>query len=308
MHKKNLIKKIKHIAACILLIKSANAMSRDAYVILIIGQSNAVGRAEVSRLDNKQYNPMGFIANPSRVKIYDKGNFADLDLSKDNGSWKDYYAGVNSNTDGSPLNNFGPELSLSQMITRTRSGNVYIIKAAFGGTALSPGIPTMYPGNWTEKTTYIAMEYYFKPAMRDLHILETNVKVHFIGVIWWQGESDAAYGISASDYKERFLNLKKNVDVYLSHEFNIRYKWALIGLNYNHDDKEKVINSALSSLEKQNCHYISTINYPRKMDLNTSQQWPLSTERDDNHSSYIAQLAVGTKSFEVFFKGLSSVA
>lgn len=296
--------KIKNLIKCLsifsILLVCSDAISQDAYIILILGQSNAAGRAEVSRLSNKYYNPMNYVANPERVKIYDKGNMSDPNLSKDNGSWKDYYAGVNSNTDGSPLDNFGPELSLSQLITRTKKGNVYIIKAAFGGTALSPNIPTTYPGNWTENILSIAMEYYFKPAMRDLYINEPNSNVHFLGVIWWQGESDAAAGISTSAYNEQFTILKNHVDEYLSKEFNYPYKWALIGLNYKQDTNEMAINAALKSLSSKDTYFIPTLVYPRKMDLTNSQQWPIKSERDDNHSSYITQIAVGTKIFDLF--------
>jgi len=296
---------IKSVTIFTILVICSDAISQDAYIVLILGQSNAAGRAEVSRLSNKYYNPMNYVANPKRVKIYDKGNMADRDLSKDNGSWKDYYAGVNSNTDGSPLNNFGPELSLSQLITRYKNGNVYIIKAAFGGTALSPNIPTMYPGNWTDNNLSIAMEYYFKPAMRDLHVNEPNSNVHFLGVIWWQGESDAAAGISASIYKEQFTILKNHADEYLSKEFKYPYKWVLIGLNYKQDTNEAAINTALKSLSGKDTYFIPTLAYPRKMDLTQSQKWPVESERDDNHSSYIAQLSVGAKAFIAFTEFLN---
>lgn len=280
---------------------------KDVYVVLIMGQSNAVGRAEVVRLSNKKNNPAGYVPNPKRVMIYDKGNMADLDLSKDNGVWKEYHAGINSNTDGSPLNHFGPELSLSQSITKAKKGTVYIIKAAFGGTALSPNIPTYYPGNWTEQIIPIAMDYYFKRAMRDLYVREPNSNVHFLGVIWYQGESDAAYGISKTQYTDNFNNLKIKVDDYLSKEFHCSYKWLLVGLNYNQGEKEEMIDSALCSFVNKDTYFVSMKPYPRKMDLTDSQKWPIQIgNQDDNHSSYIAQIALGKKAFEIFTEKSSS--
>lgn len=277
------------------------APSVDVYVILQMGQSNAVGRAEVQRLKNATNNPRGYVANPAKVKIYDKGNMADPDFSKDNGKWVDYYAGVNSNTDGSPLDHFGPELALSQKIVRETGKEVYIIKAAFGGTALSPGIPTYAPGNWTDTNHKIAMDYFFAPAMRDLRAARPNANIKFLGVVWWQGESDAAAGITGPDYSTRFAQFKAYADNKIAAQFT-GYKWALVGLSYARDTKESAINAAMCGFASGSVdsYHIPTLQYPSKNGLTAQQAAPFALgANDDIHSSYITQLAVGEQAADV---------
>jgi hypothetical protein len=275
-------------------------------MVLVLGQSNAVGRAEVQRLQNATHNPAGYTREPGHAFIYDKGNYAKPDLMTDDGTWRPYFAGVNSSTDGSPLDHFGPELALSQKINKATGNDVYIVKAAFGATALSPGITTERPGNWTETTGQIAIDAYLKRAVRDLKAAHPNVQIEFRGVVWWQGENDAAYGIAGPDYGSRLTALRARFDADLTALFGAAPPWLLVGLNFHQSPGEAGINSSLCLIAQANpkAVFISTMRYPRKLDLTADQKAPIQAgSQDDNHASYITQLAVGERAADAFVNG-----
>lgn len=269
----------------------------DAFVVLVMGQSNAVGRAEVQRLANTTGNPLGYVPNPPNVRIYAKGNFQSPDLTVDNGQWQPYYAGLNSNTDGSPFDHFGPELSMSQQITRRTGKPVYIIKAAFGGTALSPGIPTYAPGNWTDTITAAAMNNFLAPAMRDLAIAQPNARIRILGVIWWQGETDAAANVPGWEYQSRFGTLKSTVNARLAaYAQPDPIRWFIPGLSFSRTPAEAAISASqcAAANASTDSQFFSTLAYPNKLQLTAAQSAPTGTmPYDDIHSSYLAQIAVG---------------
>lgn len=269
-------------------------------LVLLLGQSNAVGWALTARLQNTVYNPAGYGVAPPRVKIWYKDSRANPDLAADDGQWQDYRAGANSDVNASPRDQFGPELSLAQRLVATTGNDVYIVKAAFGGTSLSPLAGTSPPGNWTDTNARIALDYYFRRAVRDLRAARPGVTIRFQGILWWQGESDAAVNIPATEYRNRLDNLRSYFDTAIRTEFGDAYRWVLVGLNFQQNPGEPVINAALCSTAAADPRigYIPTLTYPRRVDLTAAQSAPLPVEAD-KHTSYIGQLAVGEKAAEM---------
>jgi hypothetical protein len=315
--------------------------SDKAYVIFVLGQSNAAGRSEISRLANTQYNYKGistgyptvrvaqaqYVSNPSNVYIYYKGDgsLIDTNLFPDNGAWAAYSAATNATFDIHATiptaNYFGPELSLATKIADATGKKVYIVKCAVGGTGLIFDTATSLPGVWNYVMSNLAMNYFIRRAARDLKIYDPGKKLVPLTVLWWQGEQDAINGASSATYQSEFAKLKTNIDNAILDSFNLRqsYLWNLVKLSYNRDAAETTINTAITNIVSANsdCRTIDISAYPRKFDLSTGEASPVTANPttgittptnsaggvDNFHASYIGMLSVG----ELAYANISSL-
>ncbi len=297
-----------------MIIGTQNDIDLDVvYFIMIFGQSNADGRATNVRLANTNWNYSGislgypatrtvepiYSASPEQVFTYNKGYFPGFNTAgNDNGIWQPLTAGTNSS---GAAGYFGVELSLSTNIRQHTGKPVYIVKAGFASTylmyqaALASG-----PGAWQFTNRYIAMEYYLRRAMRDFRIQNPNKRAVPLCVYWWQGENDASEGRTSAQYKSDFNSMKSYMDNIIKQCFIIESNksplWILSKIDFTQSAAETVINTAFDELvfENSDCVSVDPSPYPRRSDLTASERNPGNGGTSDNdHSSYIAMLAMG---------------
>jgi hypothetical protein len=303
-----------------------------AYFIILMGQSNADGRREPTRLQNTQYNYKGigagypsvrttqaqYVASPSNVFIYYKSVASSDDMSVDVATWQAYTAGVNSSHDD---NSFGTELSCATRINDLTGKPVYIVKVAYGGTSLNTDTPSasqLAPGNWNPTNRYIAMEFYLRRAMRDFRTANPTVRPVLLAINWWQGENDAINGVGTATYESEFAALKTYIDARVRGEFVIDVGsepvWNITRLHFNLDAAEGLINTALDNIAAAytDVEIIDAAPYPRGVDLTTAEAAPLPVGLpnadgglDNNHTAYIGLLGIGEKQVDnIVTKGL----
>lgn len=294
--------------------------------ILVMGQSNADGRCTANRLANTSFNYKGIATgypaarttqdqypyvsgDPTPgLKVYFKTAFASADQSLDNGAWYDYEIGLNNGHFGSGTAQIiGPEFSMGVKLNDLTGKDIYIIKCAYAGTALTSTItPTNPPGIWNNTNRFIAMEYFVDRAVRDYKAANPGRRLRLLGVVWWQGENDANAGISTATYTSQFNSFKAYVEGELYGHFVLPKGkepiWNLVKLNFYQDAAEGLINTALSNIVAANpgFYLVDSTPYPQCQDLTVGEASPIAVGTpnsvggsDDAHSSYIAQLAVG---------------
>nr|WP_257215152.1 sialate O-acetylesterase [Sphingomonas sp. R-74633] len=268
-------------------------------MVLLLGQSNANGYAQTAQLANA-LNP-GYVLNPAKVHIYYKDGRANPDLTADNGQWQDYRAGTNSDTNASPKDQFGPELALANRLVVATGNEVYVIKGTLNGTGLAPNAPTISPGTWTDATAGITMNYFYKRALRDLKTARPGVTIRFRGVLWWQGEADAAGGIPGADYAHYFKSMRGYVDSIVGADFT-GYPWALIGVNYSATPEEAAVNAELCGIAAADAKafYFPSLGQLRNIELSPAQSAPLPVDPSDKHIGWMGQLVVGEEAAAIF--------
>lgn len=291
-----------------------------ANVLVVMGQSNAVGRHENSRLANMDYNYHGisagypavrdgqaqYTATPDGVYIYRKPGDRSANHSLDNGAWTAYQAGSNSsNSDSSGLLSFGSELSAAVRLRQATGAPVYVIKCAFGGTGLArTNTGSNVPGNWQTNIRGLAMNYWLSRGIRDLKTYAPGLRPRIMGICWWQGEEDGQMGIGKDEYKDEFLDMQQYMLRTINGLFVVDKPpvWVVTKLRYLQTAGEGVINDALTELAGENAsiELVDCSPYPKGNELTTQQAAPMNTgtpnsdgSNDDNHMSYIGRLSVG---------------
>lgn len=290
------------------------------YFVLCMGQSNMDGRTPSARLANTDYNYKGIAAGypsvrtsqdqytttPSGVYTYFKTPFANADQSLENGSWQALVIGDNNCHSGAETVDFvGPELSLCTRLHEVSGKEVRLLKVGFSATGLSSTCTTSAaPGNWNNTNRFIAIEYFVKRAMTAFRAANPTKRPVLVGVNWWQGENDAAEGISQATYEAQFALLKSYVTNELYSQFVINRPpiWNLVKLKFAQNAAETVINNALTAIvaSDSNFRLIDTAPYPRTINLSAGEASPIAVGTpnslgwtDDGHASYIMQLAAG---------------
>lgn len=287
----------------------------DAHFIILLGQSNADGRREPTRLQNTQYNYKGigagypsvrsgqdqYVANPSNVYIYRKAGIYTDDFSPDNGAWQAYVAGSNSSYDD---NAFGTELACATRLADTTGKPVYIIKVAFGGTGLSDSCDTStIPGNWNHTIRYMAAEFWIKRALRDFRSANPTLRPRLLGINWWQGEQDTVDDIPTATYEAQFALFRAYMQRIIEGNFVSQdYIWNITKLKFNENAAEALINTALANIAAahSDTFLVDSTPYPQGDALTLGESSPLATGSpnadggtDNAHSSYIGLLGVG---------------
>jgi hypothetical protein len=143
--------------------------SAKARVFLLAGQSNMAGAGLYDKLEKAEKKA------PARVKIWNKNQ------------WQDLGPGVSANQ-----GRFGPEIAFGRAMRKAfPADEIYLIKTAAGGTSMHK--------HWHVENGGGAMLKRFLARARDAfkNLADKNVKYTIEGMLWMQGESDAAQGMGA---------------------------------------------------------------------------------------------------------------
>lgn len=296
------------------------------YVIKMAGQSNASGRAQWGRMANNDYNYKGisdaitgypavsggrpkYLKNPPGCFIYYKGNDRNQNYVTDNGSWQALNAGVNTVGDGT-VDYFGAEVSMATRIQEAIGKEVFIIKAAWGDTALNEfKTGTTWP-NINNYYRTIDSYAYTQRAFRDLKTFRPNAKIVFLGELWWQGEADLSvydqYEFEWNKYQRFMSNIIKS---YVSID-RFDYKRIIVKLKYYSAANNAIMNNVFDTIAANNPGRVFTIDHsicPQKQSLSPAEASPIAIGSpnsgggsDDSHSSYISQQYVGEKAADIF--------
>lgn len=303
-----------------------------AYLIIVAGQSNADGQGLTQRLSNTQFNYKGiaagypnprttqgqYVLNPSGVYIYSKGKNPAYSIQiTDNGHWVGYVAPTySSSSDTGFYAHFGPELPLSQYLRDVTGKEIFILKPAFSGTPLSPGVPSSFgPGNWTDDTLgdrysditkKVLPIWWYQNALRDFHSFRPGVTLIPLVVLWHQGESDEG-AATTQQYADALTDfIDKNTRMITTYFSTYRHPvpTAVIKLDMHRDADEATIVAAQQMVAgvMKNTVLIENSRYPRRSDLTTAECAPvafdsISGDPDSGshglHASYIKILSIG---------------
>lgn len=297
----------------------------EDYCIIVMGQSNADGRCTANRLANTDFNYKGISTGyPSArttedqypyspgdatpgLKVYFKTQFTSDDQSLDNGAWYDYTIGTNNAHFGAVATyRIGPEFSMGVKLNDLTGKPIYIIKVGYSATALTNTVTPFTPGNWNNTNRQIAIEYFVARAIRDYKAANPGRRLRLLAVNWWQGESDAQAGVSTATYTAQFNQFKEyiteNIYGYFLVPAGLDPIWNIVKLNFANDAAEALINTALTNIVAANSgfHLVDSTPFPQCNDLTVAERAPIALGtpnsvggQDNEHSSYIAQLAVG---------------
>lgn len=294
--------------------------------IWVGGQSNPDSAAQSERLANALWNYKGilagypntrvaepqYVANPAGVHIYNRSAAQASDWSLDTGQWEPYEAGVNSRNVTTASNTvlFGPECILSQCIADYTGGEVAIIKPAFAGVGLLPTSLNTAPGPFNNVARTIALQVYMERAVRDWAAYNPGTRLEIVGVIWWQGETDANLGVTGANYVADLTKLYNVMNAGFRRMFVTRRDpvWNFVSLDFNRSAAEIDINSAVSAFATAQGQYFIDDHMGKSLqkdELTAAQDDPLtkgaptnaSGNDDDNHSNYIAVQLIGESAF-----------
>lgn len=157
-------------------------VSAEARVFLLGGQSNMSGAGLFKELKQSQQKP------PERVQIWHKGR------------WQEIGPGISANE-----GRFGPELAFGRAIQKAYPDDkIYLIKKASGGTSMHK--------HWTfENGKGPLLKSFLRDAKAALkNLKEEQVKYEIKGMLWMQGESDAAQG-KGKEYEASLLHFIKEI-------------------------------------------------------------------------------------------------
>lgn len=297
----------------------------DALFVILLGQSNAAGYDVRARLANNDYNYKGISTGyPSvrsgqaqyvssgavpGVKVYWKGNNPSTDQTLDNGAWADLTLGTNNVQNSGAFEGVGSELSLCTKLHEYTGKTIWLVKCGYPATGLASSInPAGTPGNWNNTNREIFVEYFLKRALRDFRSANPTLRPRLLCVNWWQGEHDALNSISTAGYKVHHNTLSAYIEKEAFGQFVVPSNklpiWNLVKLRFHETAAETNINTAFSELVSENTRYrlVDCTSYPKTKELTSGQASPVAVNivgnnsagrQDDNHQSYIAQLAAG---------------
>lgn len=179
---------------------------RKNYVFLVAGQSNALGAGS----------DMANAASPTYDRYIGEGGGEQLEVRyrQMSACGNDYPSACGTETYAwkrlecvSPIGNrtFGPEISLGRElydlmgIGTTEDANLWIVKCATGSTTMDDWHPTDYVGD--TRLYQRMLEFYNESVTLIQNNAGTPGQVIFGGLLWCQGESDAANATQAADYE-----------------------------------------------------------------------------------------------------------
>lgn len=169
-------------------------------VIILFGQSNAVGRVPMAQLEAKYTNSLSWL------KIWDNvtNSFVNINASTNNNQLND------------PSNQYGIEFYLGNKLNKYSRKTQYIFKYAVGGTALTPletpswCVPT--PGVQPSGGTMWQAVYNTEiPDMQDWE-LNNGFTITKLRFVWIQGEADSQVLGEASTYETNWTNFLASVN------------------------------------------------------------------------------------------------
>ena len=154
--------------------------NKKAHVVLLYGQSNAVGAAYNSYLENKDFTKFeeyqeGY--DNILINFYDDNGF-----NSSNFEFKKCTLGC-----GYTKDNFGPEIGIAEQLHYSyKDEQCFIIKSAFGGTRLRD---QWLDGHHDRGDLYnTSMDFTLKCLK---YLKQVGYEFNIDGICWMQGESDA---------------------------------------------------------------------------------------------------------------------
>ncbi|MDB5449697.1 MAG: hypothetical protein JWQ52_825 [Phenylobacterium sp.] len=165
---------------------AATAQGRPAYVVVVAGQSNALGyRVAAADL------PPALRRPTPKVKIWDGARFVTM---------------VPGRNTGSPKNpgSCGPEAGFAYgWRLRHPNETLYIVKYARGSTPLAVG-----PGpDWDPQSHELFSATQAQIAGAKAALIRSGFSPHVEAVLWMQGEADAADARKAAAYRANLVRL-----------------------------------------------------------------------------------------------------
>ncbi len=272
---------------------SGGAAAFDDFIPVIfdIGQSNSIGRAESDRLALTTYSK-----TPAGVKIYYKTAYG----AADNGTWQDIDTATNCKEPDAAgsQRTFGGYLAFATDLRDLLGRNVYVIAAGDGSTALTDSGITA--NNWDPDTVGScfdrAIDQYFSVAITKLQTDFPGREIR-VFISWHQGESDAGDAAATTAYSTNFplfiTALRSAHALLATAPLFITKLWYLKSAN------ETTLNNYFISYQAANTSLVRLIDVsdqPQKDELTPEQIGGFTaTISDDNHQSYLGQIAKGQR-------------
>jgi len=222
-------------------------------VIVLFGQSNAVGRVPMAQLESK------YIGALTWLKIWDNvtNSFVNINSTTNNNQLND------------PSNEYGIEYYLGNKLNQYSRKTQYIFKYAVGGTALTPletpswCVPT--PGvQPSGGTMWQAVHTTEIPDMQDWE-LNNGFTITKLRFVWIQGEKDSQILGEATTYETNWTNFLASIS-------NGRFKTlfyitpqvydCLLSVNQTHVDYlyKTEVNTGKTNVKNTNTSVYRTIN------------------------------------------------
>ena len=234
-------------------------MSEVAKIIVLIGQSNAVGVGYAKYLSNhfKAEKVNEFLGGYENVKI----NFYSHDFASN--GFKKTTVGCTELT----KKTVGPEVGIAEKLNEDFANEkFYIVKYAIGGTNLyddwrSPSsLPTTEQGNLERGKTGWCYNNFVKLLSESIELLKKdNLIPEIRALCWMQGESDSEEIDNVKNYTDRFNKLIKDfentfgayIKKYIIADGGVSPSWKYY--------KEMNMAKELNAKSKNNIKYIDTI-------------------------------------------------
>lgn len=273
------------------LIQNIDAIIPFVPVVLDIGQSNSVGKAETTRMVGLT----SYTTTPSSSNFLLKSGYNNTA----DGAFVKMVIGTSANMPPQEsVGYFGAEASLSQKIFSNKNVPVWFVKAGRGGTSLAQTSGTYTDWDPTSGSTdcfTAAMDGLYIPALAKVQAEYPNNILKTV-ILWHQGEADAT-DTRADSYSTNFAAFVTAVRS--KHTSLATAPLIITKLYFNLNSGETTINNVFTSYVGGNANsYLidpaSQVQYPRKIDLPSDIKAtypPIAT--DDNHDSYQFQIKKG---------------
>jgi len=181
------------------LVADAPALKQISVVVLF-GQSNAVGRVPLAQLEGKYANALTWL------KIWDNVTNSFVNIN----------ASINNNQLNDPSSQYGIEFYLGNKLNQYSRKTQYIFKYAVGGTALTPletpswCVPTVgvQPSGGTMWQAVYNTEI---PDMQDWE-LNNGFTITKLRFVWIQGEADSQVLLESTTYEINWINFLASIN------------------------------------------------------------------------------------------------
>lgn len=190
-----------------MLILAVNVAHAANYVLIVAGQSNAVGRAP-----NPVYGAAAghtytktkiWVTNLAQVGSGGSAKFSDAPTVS---AWQTLNPSTNQSYDGGgTIHGIEPWLAyLFENDPNHSNDTLYIIKLGYGGIPLGITTGMDYNPSSTQELYNALVNYYLVPALGSTELTGNNYTP--LGIWWAQGETDAAYSTGFASSYETNLN------------------------------------------------------------------------------------------------------
>lgn len=271
-----------NLISCSSSVKTKTTLADDTvHVVLLAGQSNMEG---VGNFDQLSADDLSKLSKLNNQVQYVYRNKAAQNLTFNQSKYHQEKYGV--------LNVFGPEMFLAIGLNQRYPNQKYLfIKTAQGGTSLYGA----WNPDWTEKKA-IRAEKGHKQNLPLYKMLKENVynqliqlekqgqKFKVIGMVWMQGENDAARDFSAAQYQENLTNListaRKDFDFnnFVIGQINSTYGRFKAG--------PEIVRTAMQTISDED-KYVEIVN------TSTDPSWSDFPKHDNVHYNTQGQINLG---------------